>query len=157
MENISCSSIFSLLLYTLLIWWLAHVISDSNLDKYDDMLEAYSWGSLWSWGHDKHPPLFGWIAAAWFQIFPHDNMFFYLLSYAVVALGLLGVFCLTPLFLRNVFDSAFSSDAYLKCCKKLGFLSVALLLLSFPYTTLAAKYNANSILLMLWPWTIYFF
>ncbi|KTC90770.1 glycosyltransferase family 39 protein [Fluoribacter dumoffii] len=153
----SYCSIFSLILYSMLIWWLAHVISDANLDKYDDMLESYAWGSLWSWGHDKHPPLFGWIAAAWFQIFPHTNEFFYLLSYAVVALGLLGVFCLTPFFMSNVLGSSLSNDAYLQCCKKFSFLSVALLLLAFPYTTLAAKYNANSILLMLWPWTIYGF
>lgn len=150
-------SIFYLLLYGMLVWWFAHNISNSNLDKYDDMLESYVWGSLWSWGHDKHPPLFGWIAAAWFQMFPHTNLFFYLLSYVVVALGLLGIFCLTPFFLKEAFTTSCSDNAYLQCCEKVGFLNVALLLLAFPYTTLASKYNANSILLMLWPWTIYSF
>lgn len=150
-------AIFSLLLYGMIVWCVAHSISSPNLDKYDDMLESYAWGNLWSWGHDKHPPLFGWIAAAWFQVFPQTNTFFFLLSYAVVALGLLGIYCLTPFFLKEAFNTSFSGSGYLECCKKLGALNVALLLLAFPYTTLASKYNANSILLMLWPWTIYSF
>jgi hypothetical protein len=150
-------AIFSLLLFGMLVWCFAHNISSSNLDKYDDMLESYAWGSLWSWGHDKHPPLFGWIAAAWFQIFPHTNIFFFLLSYTVVGLGLMGIFCLTPFFLKEAFNASFSNSRYSESCKKLGFLNVALLLFAFPYTTLASKYNANSILLMLWPWTIYSF
>ena len=30
----------------------------------------YAWGRLWLWGYGKHPPLAGWIARLWFDVFP---------------------------------------------------------------------------------------
>ena len=47
-----------------LVWVVAHGISDTNLDGYADMLENFAWGQNWAWGSAKHPPLFAWVTGA---------------------------------------------------------------------------------------------
>lgn len=120
-----------------LAWALIHWVAHGNLDSYHDMLETYAWSQAWDWGTHKHPPFFAWVAGLWFAVFPQNDLSYRLLVSANVGLGLWGV---------------------LHLAKRLGLgplgPSAALLLLwSFPYTTLAAKFNANSQLLSLWPWT----
>ena len=44
------------------------------------MVENFAWGMEWQWGNDKHPPLFGWITAAWFKLFPFSDAAYYLLN-----------------------------------------------------------------------------
>ncbi|MEY4122410.1 MAG: hypothetical protein RLZZ457_1248, partial [Pseudomonadota bacterium] len=44
-----------------LVWVIAHGISDTNLDGYADMLENFAWGQSVAWGSAKHPPLFAWV------------------------------------------------------------------------------------------------
>jgi hypothetical protein len=78
---------------------------------------------------------------AWFKIFPISDLSYKALAYANVAVALAGVLALT----RQLGLARFSHAA------------VFLLLLSFPYTTLAAKFNANAQLLSLWPWTAVIF
>ena len=115
------------------MYWFAQ----GNLDGYHDMLENYAWAQAWDWGTHKHPPLFAWVVGLWFTVFPHTDLAYRLLSYTNVALGLWGVLHLAGrLGLRAV-----------------GPTAVLLLLWSFPYANLAAKFNANSQLLSLWPWT----
>ncbi len=119
-------------------WMLAQSLAASNLDGYADMLENYAWGQTLAWGSFKHPPLVGWIAGLWFRLFPtHDSLYF-LLSYAAAAVGLLGIYRLAV-------------------ATGLGRLAAAVLLQMFalPYGTLAAKFNANTVLLPLWPWVAY--
>ena len=72
------------------VWWMCYVLSRNNLDPYGDMVEAYSWGINWVWGYDKHPPLSGWVAAAWFSVFPTQDWAFYLLAVAMVGRGTRG-------------------------------------------------------------------
>jgi 4-amino-4-deoxy-L-arabinose transferase-like glycosyltransferase len=70
------------LLYILsfcLVWWAAFSISRHYLDG-ADMVENYAWGREWQWGTNKHPPLFGWITAAWFRLFPATDWAYYLLN-----------------------------------------------------------------------------
>ena len=118
------------------IWVLSHSISDTNLDPYGDMLENFAWGQSFSWGNDKHPPLVGWVAGIWFRIFPELNFSYHILSYGTAALGLLGVY-------RLGISLGLAQHA----------LAASLLLaLSLPFSTLAVKFNANSILVGLWPW-----
>ncbi|MGO9446172.1 MAG: hypothetical protein ACLPXB_15560, partial [Thiobacillaceae bacterium] len=62
-----------------LVWWAAFSISRSYLDS-ADMVENYAWGREWQWGTNKHPPLFGWITAAWFAIVPTKDWAYYLLN-----------------------------------------------------------------------------
>lgn len=120
-----------------LLWALAQWLARGNLDGYHDMLENYAWAQAWEWGTHKHPPFFAWVVGVWFAIFPQTDLFYHLLSYANVAVGLWGVWHLgVRLGLRNIAPVA-----------------VLLLMWCLPYTTLAAKFNANSQLLSLWPWT----
>lgn len=119
-----------------LVWVVAHGISDTNLDSYADMLENFAWGQTVEWGSAKHPPLFAWITGAWFAVFPNLDVAYHLLSYTNAALGLLGVYRMAQALGRH----------------DLALPAMLLLCMAFPYSTLAVKFNANAILLSLWPW-----
>jgi len=128
-----------LLCLNLVVWVLARVISDSNLDPYGDMLENFAWGQEFSWGNQKHPPLIGWITGLWFWFMPRYDTSYHLLAYLNVLVGLVGIYRVA-----GCLD-----------LKKIAIPSVLLLAMAFPYSTLAVKFNANSILLSLWPWVIF--
>lgn len=118
------------------VWAWVSWFSGGNLDSYHDMLENYAWSQPLLWGTHKHPPFFAWVVGAWFAVFPNTDWAYRLLSYTNVAVGLWGVVSLG---------------------RRLGLGGLAhwgalLLLWSFPYTSLAGKFNANSQLLSLWPW-----
>lgn len=119
-----------------LAWVVAHGIADTNLDSYSDMLENYAWGQELMWGSAKHPPLFAWATGIWFGLLPTMDVFYHLLSYINVAVGLLGVYRLAHAIDRS----------------DLALPAVLLLCMAFPYSTLAVKFNANAILLSVWPW-----
>lgn len=83
------------LLYILafsLVWWGIFATTRHYLDG-ADMVENYAWGMEWQWGTNKHPPLFGWITAAWFRLFPVGDGAYYLLNQVnlAIALGLLAL------------------------------------------------------------------
>ncbi len=140
MDKQSQTRIWQILLVYVLTWTLAQSVSSPNLDGYGDMLESFAWGQTFDWGSFKHPPLIGWIAGLWFRVLPPSDPMFFMLSFAVTALGLLGIFRLAQ-------------------ALGLGRLSLAAMVVqmyALPYSTLAAKFNANSILLTLWPWVAYF-
>lgn len=86
-------------------------------------------------------PFWAWIAGAWFLLFPKTNAPFVLLEALNSALGLLGAWKLIGLFAKGWTRHA-----------------AALMLLATPfYTVMAFKYNANTIFVSLWPWTLFFF
>lgn len=105
-----------------------------------DSSEMAAWGQVFQWGYSKHPPLGPWIAGAWFTIMPHANWSFDLLATLVTAFGLVGIWKTAGLYLDEGGQR----------------LSILLPLLTPAFTTWAFKYNANSILLGVWPWAIYF-
>lgn len=117
--------------------WMQWMSSGGNLDGYHDMLENYAWSHSWLQGTYKHPPLFAWTVKLWFGVFPVNALSYFTLSYVNVAVGLAGV----ALLAHQLGLGRWASTA------------VLLLLWSLPYTTLASKFNANSQLLSLWPWT----
>lgn len=80
-----------------LIWWAAFSVSRHYLDG-ADMVENYAWGINWQWGSNKHPPMFGWVAAAWFTVFPTADWAYYLLN----ELNLGAAFVLLALAMRRV-------------------------------------------------------
>jgi hypothetical protein len=129
-----------LTLYTL-IWTLSRWISDANLDGYGDMLENIAWSQNFEWGTFKHPPFFVWVVSAWFSVFPYNDFAYKLLSYTNNAIGLAGV----ALFCRQIVPQLNPK------------FPVLLLICAFPYSTLGAKFNANTILLSMWPWVAVFF
>lgn len=118
------------------VWTVYSVLSRSNLDINADMAENYSWSRELALGYFKHPPFFAWVVAAWFKVFPTDDWAYYLLSFANVAIAFVGVWALIGLFDRSP--------------RRLAAV-VALSLTPF-YTFSAIKFNANTILLPVWPW-----
>lgn len=126
----------ALLASACLTWTAMVFLSAGNLDPYHDMLESYAWSQPLRWGTHKHPPFFAWVTGLWFALFPQTDWAFRLLSFTNVAVGLCGVWVLG---LRLGLG-------------RLAPWGALLLLWSFPYTTLAGKFNANSQLLSLWPW-----
>lgn len=130
-----------LLALFVVIWTVYSSYSRLNLDQDSDMLENYSWGIAWQAGYFKHPPLFAWIAAGWFTIFPRADWAYFLLSAFNAALA--------------VFASWRIAIRFLDPWR--AFLSVGLFFFLPPVTFLAIKYNANAAMLPLWPLTVLFY
>lgn len=129
------------LLAQALVWTLAAWLSRGNLDVPGDMVENYVWGIEWQAGYAKHPPLFAWIAAAWFAVFPRVDGAYFALSALNAAAGLCGVALLARRLLPR--DEAA--------------LATLALAVSPLYTALAIKFNANAVLLSTWPWAAWGF
>lgn len=107
-----------------------------------DMLENYAWGQTFEWGTFKHPPLFSWITRWWFMFWPTTTMAYYALSYLNNALALLGIMCLA----RQLLPNKEQVQTQL-------FLVLLFCLFAYPYNLYAVKFNADTILFSLWPWT----
>lgn len=122
-------------------WTLYGSIAGAGHALHGDLAEAYAWGREFQLGYSQHPPFWAWIAGAWFEVFPRQDWAFRLLAMLNAGLGLLGCWQLIGLFAQGWQRRA----------------AFALLLLTPLYTFLAFKYNANSIFLSLWPWTLYAF
>jgi hypothetical protein len=125
----------------ILVWTAYPVIANSSAALHHDMTEAWAWGKELQLGYYKHPPLYSWIAGLWFEICPRKDWCFYLLSAVNVAAGLLGVWFLAGRFLSGW--ARFAAVAFLEFIPFYNFRAI--------------YYNANSILLSLWPWAAYFF
>lgn len=120
-----------------LVWAVAAWLSRGNLDIPGDMVENFVWGREWQAGYAKHPPLFAWITAAWFAVFPRTDWAYFLLSSTNAALGLGGVATLARRFVP----------------RDTGIVATLALAVAPLYTALAIKFNANAVLLSTWPWT----
>jgi Dolichyl-phosphate-mannose-protein mannosyltransferase len=119
--------LFLILLVHASVWALAAWLSRSNLDLPGDMSENYAWGIAWRATYFQHPPIFAWMA-------------YFFLSSVNAAAALTGVYALARQFLRT----------------DLATLAALALAVSPVYTSLAIKFNANSVLLALWPWAAFF-
>lgn len=123
------------------VWTIVPAVSRSSGALWDDMLETYAWAQQWQLGYYKHPPFYSWIVGLWFEIFPRNETVYYLLPAANVGVGLMGIWALAGRFVKV--------EARL--------LSVLLLTFMPYYNYMASNFNANTILLSLWPWTAYAF
>ncbi|MEX3933650.1 glycosyltransferase family 39 protein [Paraburkholderia phymatum] len=123
------------------VWTIAAWLSRGNLDTQGDMVENYVWGIEWQAGYAKHPPLFAWITALWFRVFPHIDIAYFALSALNAMIGLLGIVALAGRFLP----------------RRLAVVAGLAMAVSPLYSNLAIKFNANAVLLSVWPWTAYFF
>lgn len=128
----------ALLLAQTLLWTWAGVASNTNFDPPGDMVEAYVWGQAWQWGYFKHPPLSAWVAGLWFAAVPESPLGYALLASLNAAIGLAGLAALAREFLPRPWV----------------WLVVALTMLLPGFTTLAGRFNANSVLLSCWPWAL---
>ena len=116
-------------------------ISEAPAAIHHDSAEAYAWGREFQLGYPKHPPFWAWICGLWFLVFPRANWAFALLCSLNAGVGLYGAWMLIGNFAGG---------------QKRVAATVLLLLTPF-YTFLALKYNANTIFLSVWPWTLHAF
>ena len=130
----------------IVVWLLASWLRSPSLDSYGDMIENYAWGQTWEWGSFKHPPLFAWLVRLWFAVFPTEVWAYFLLSYINAAVGALGIVALAAYWVP---PDGRRNNALL--------LALVFALCGLPYANLAAKFNADTVLLSLWPWTAYAF
>ncbi len=117
------------------IWTVFFSIAYINAGLHPDVLEAWSVGRGFPWGNAKHPPLMGWITNAWSTVFPLTDWSFNLLATVNAAVALWSVDLIVRRFLRG--DRR---------------VIVLLLLMLLPaYQFHAQRFNANSVLLAVWP------
>lgn len=124
-----------------LVWTVYGAITGLSSAVHHDTAEAYIWGREFQLGYYKHPPFWAWIAGAWFTFAPHQDWAFRLLAVINAAIGLLGSWRLIGNFAEGRTRAA----------------ATLLLLLTPCFTFLAYKFNANSIFLSVWPWTMHYF
>jgi 4-amino-4-deoxy-L-arabinose transferase-like glycosyltransferase len=117
------------------------VIAYLGSDLHPDTLETWTLGRTFEWGNPKHPPLMGWMAGLWTTIFPVTDWSLQLLAIANGALGLWAV---------DLITRRFGSPE-----KRV--LVLLLLMLSPIYQLHAQRFNANSVLLSVWPIATYCF
>jgi hypothetical protein len=123
------------------VWMAFLVVAYINADLHPDVLEAWSIGRSFSWGNAKHPPLMGWVARAWSTVFPLRDWSFQLLAMVNSALALWAVDLIARRFVRG--DKR---------------VIVLLLLMLLPaYQFHAQRFNANTVLLAIWPLATYSF
>jgi len=124
------------------VWTLVPLLSQNNLADSVDMVENWTWGREWQLGYWKHPPFFAWVTGAWFSLLPRADWAYYLLSAVNAAVGLAGTWALT-----GVVDVS----------ARRRLLAVAGLALTPIWGFLAVKFNANAVLLAVWPWATWAF
>src|SRR6201994_3525621 len=71
-----------------MLWTMILIQLKAAQDIHFDVAEAFAWGQKFQLGYGKHPPLSGWIAGLWFEIFPVANWATYALAMATVSIGL---------------------------------------------------------------------
>jgi len=142
LDGIEAGWAIPLLLGGFVVVWMAFlVIAYSVGDLHSDVLEAWTFGRNFDWGSAKHPPLMGWIARAWTSAFPLTDWSFQLLALVNSA---------TALWFVDLISRRFVTGD-----KRI----IVLLLLMLPptYQFFAQRFNANAVLLPVWPAATYCF
>jgi 4-amino-4-deoxy-L-arabinose transferase-like glycosyltransferase len=70
------------------LWTVILINLKAAQDIHMDVAEAFAWGQKFQLGYGKHPPLAGWIAGIWFDVFPVTDWATYLLAMTTLAIGL---------------------------------------------------------------------
>jgi 4-amino-4-deoxy-L-arabinose transferase-like glycosyltransferase len=117
-----------------------HLFSHGSGNLHNDTLEAYAWGRELQLGYPKHPPFWAWVADVWFNLFPTADWAAYLLASLNAAIGLGCSWLIGRRFLPPE-----RAMAAFYC-----------LTLTSSYLCFAQRFNANTILLSLWPATTLF-
>src|ERR1700753_3376044 len=71
-----------------LLWTVILINLKVAQDVHMDVAEAFAWGQKFQLGYGKHPPLAGWVAGVWFNMFPVADWATYLLAMTTVSCGL---------------------------------------------------------------------
>lgn len=136
MDGVEAGWAVPLLLVGFVAVWQAFLsIAYVNGDLHPDVLETWTYGRSLDWGYPKHPPLMGWVARAWTSIFPLSNWSFQLMALTNAALAMWIVDCIARRFVKGD--------------KRL--IVLFLLMLQPTYQFHAQRFNANAVLLAVWP------
>lgn len=117
------------------VWTLYLAIAYAGGGLHPDTLEAWTLGRNFAFGYPKHPPLMGWIAASWTSVFPLSDWSLQLMAMVNAGLALVFVDCVARQFVTGH--------------KRI--LVLLLLMLTPAYQFHAQRFNANSVLLAIWP------
>src|ERR1700733_3144692 len=71
------------------LWTLILTRLRAEQDVHYDVAEAFAWGQKFLLGYGKHPPLSGWVAGAWFTVFPAADWATYALAMTTVGVGMM--------------------------------------------------------------------
>lgn len=123
------------------VWWLFLVVAYQSGDLHGDALETWTLGRTFEWGNAKHPPLMGWVARLWTVLFPLTDWSFQLLSMTNAAVALWAVDLVARRFVRGEARA----------------VVLLLLMLTPVYQFYAQRFNANTVLLAIWPLATYGF
>src|SRR3981189_1118710 len=142
MDGIEAGWAIPLLLIGFIAVWLAFlVIAYVGGDLHSDVLETWTFGRSIEWGSSKHPPLMGWVTRAWTSVFPLTNWSLQLMALTNGAIALWAVDLISRRFVTG--DKR---------------IVVLLLLMLLPtYQFHAQRFNANTVLLAIWPLATYCF
>jgi 4-amino-4-deoxy-L-arabinose transferase-like glycosyltransferase len=131
-----------LLLVAFIAIWLTFLsIAYLSGDLHPDVLETWILGRNFEWGNPKHPPLMGWIARIWTSVFPLTDWSFQLMALVNSALALWAVDLI--------------SHRFVKGDKRVVVLLLLMLLPTYQFH--AQRFNANAVLLAVWPLATYCF
>jgi hypothetical protein len=122
-------------------WFVYFVVAYGNGDLHPDVLETWTLGRSIEWGYAKHPPLMGWAARAWTEVFPLANWSFQLLALTNAAVALWTVDLIARRFVQG----------------EKRFIVLLMLMLMPIYQFHAQRFNANAVLLAGWPLATYCF
>ena len=122
------------------IWTSFQIVSYASIGLHPDLLEVFAWSQNPASGY-KHPPLAGFVAAAWFSIFPIADWSFHLLAMVNAAVAFFAI----DLIARRYLDGD----------KRL--MVLLLLLLTPLYQFHGQQFSTNQILLSTWPIATYCF
>ncbi len=130
-----------LLVVFVAVWTTYLVVAYLGAELHPDVLEAWTLGRYFEWGYPKHPPLMGWIAKAWTSVFPLTDWSLQLMAMVNAAVALWAVDLISRRFVTGE--------------KR---VIVLLLMMLMPvYQFHAQRFNANSVLLAIWPLATYCF
>lgn len=123
------------------LWWAFLSIAYLGAGLHPDVLETWTLGRSFEWGNPKHPPLMGWVARAWTSIFPLTDWSLQLMAMVNAAVAL---WCVDLI-----------SRRFVKGDKRIIVLLLLMLLPTYQFH--AQRFNANSVLLAIWPLATYCF
>jgi 4-amino-4-deoxy-L-arabinose transferase-like glycosyltransferase len=130
-----------LLVAYVVVWTLYGVLAKGSQDLHFDMGEAFVWSREPAFGYAKHPPLSAWVVKAWFTVFPLADWAYYLLAMTLAGLALWIAWILSARWLDGEKRAA----------------GLALLTLVPFFNFHALKFNANTVLILLWAATTLWF
>ena len=117
------------------LWTIYLAVAYAGSGLHPDTLEAWTLGRRFAWGYHKHPPLMGWVTAVWTSVFPLSDWSLQLMAMANAGLALF--------FVDRVARQFVTGDKRI--------LVLLLLMLTPAYQFHAQRFNANAVLLALWP------